>query len=366
MRVGANWSLLVVVWLIAWSLADVQLPLSAPDYGRAAYWVVGAVGAVTFFACLLAHELAHSMVARRHGVEVEGIVLWLFGGVSQLKDDPPDADAELRIAVAGPATSIAIALGFLGLTLAVNATGGPALVAAGLGWLGWINGVLAVFNLVPAFPLDGGRVLRAWLWRRHGDKVRATATAATAGRVFGYVLIGLGLAEFALGGSLGGIWLVFLGWFLLAASAAEATRSVFDTQLAGVPASAAMTADPIVAPAAITVQQLVDDWLYRHRCSTFPLVEADGAVSGLVTIARVKQVPADRRTTTPVRAIAAGAAEIVRCEIDEPLITVVGRMNESPDQRALVYDGGRLAGIVSPSDVARILERTELIHERQP
>lgn len=365
-KVGANWSLIVVVWLIAWSLAATELPATEPGHGRLAYWVVGVVASAAFFACLLAHELSHSIVARRNGIEVEGIVLWLFGGVSRLSTDPETADSELKMAAAGPAMSVFIAVTCFGLSRLVEATMHQPLLVAGLGWLGWINGMLAVFNLVPAFPLDGGRVLRAWLWRRHGDKARATVTAANAGRAFAFVLIGLGVLEFAVGASLSGLWLIFLGWFLLSAPTAELSRSFVTSHLAGIPVRAAMTPHPIVVPAGITVGQLLDGWMDRHRCSTFPLVGSDGTVLGLITLARVKRVPAAERALTPLMAVACPPAEIVSCDVDDPLTAVIERMNASPDQRALVYEHGALAGIVSPSDVTRSLEYARLVADPRP
>ena len=359
MRIGANWSLIVVVWLIAWSLADSVLPAAVPGQDPVAYWAIGVIASVVFFICLLAHELSHSLVARRHGTEVDGIVLWLFGGVSRLRTDPATADAELKMAVAGPAMSGVIAVVFLGLSRVVGSLDLP-LAAAGLRWLGWINAILAAFNLVPAFPLDGGRVLRAWLWRRHGDKIRATIVAAQAGRVFAFTLIGLGVLEFAAGGPLGGLWLIFLGWFLLTASTAEATRAIVDSRLAGLPVRVAMTADPVVVPAGTTVDHLIEGWMYRHRCSTFPIVGPEGVVVGMVTMARVKQISAERRQSVLVDEVACPIVDVVTCAPDEPLTTVIARMNASADQRALVFDGGELVGIISPSDVTRSLQHAEL------
>ena len=227
-RVGINWSLFVIFWLIAWSLASSELPHAAPGHSDVAYWLAGFAAAVVFYGCLLAHELAHAVVARHHGIEVEGIVLWLFGGVSRLKGEAATPDTELRVAFAGPATSLGLGLLFWAVTLAI---GTGSLAAAVTGWLGWLNGVLALFNLVPAFPLDGGRVLRALLWRTSGDKTSATLRAGRAGEAFGYVLICFGLVEFLAGAGLGGLWLVFLGWFLLAAARAEAGTSALALDL---------------------------------------------------------------------------------------------------------------------------------------
>lgn len=359
-RIGANWSVIAVAWLIAWSLAAERFPVIAPGYSEGEYWIVGVAASVTFLACLLIHELSHSLVARRFGVGIKGIVLWLFGGVSQLTEDAPSADAEFRIAAAGPAASILIASGFFVSTRVVDGVDGPPLLAAGLGWLGWINGSLAVFNMVPAFPLDGGRVLRAWLWKRHGDKHRATDTAALSGRVFAYVLIGLGLLQFLGGAAVGGLWFVFLGWFLLTAAEAESTQSSLDLQLAGVTVRTAMTPNPVVVPDTTTVAELIEGPMFDNRCSTFPLVDPDGAVSGLITLARLKKVPVAARSTTAALEVAARPTEIVTCQIDDALWSAIGAMGQSADQRALVYAGPTLAGIVSPSDVTRVLNALEL------
>ena len=368
-RISANWSLIVVGWLIAWSLASEQLPLDAPGYSTTAYWLVGSLAACVFFASLLLHELAHSLVARRSGVQVEGIVLWLFGGVSQFSGDSPTAGDELAMAVAGPLTSVAIGAGFIALRFVLAAVGAPHLVVAGAAWLGWINLLLAAFNMAPAFPLDGGRVLRAWLWRRHGDKQRATISATRFGRYFAYVLIGLGLFEFAIGISVGGLWLVFLGWFLLAASAGEAAQSILHQQLEGLTAAHAMTSHPVVVPSNVTVEELMDGWLDVHPCSTFPLMSHDGTIDGLVTIRRLKSVPAGARHLTMVKEIAAVGADIARCPPSETLEVAIRLMNASPDQRVLVEDAGRLVGIISPSDVTRVISRLELgrghIHEAE-
>ena len=357
-RVGINWSLLVVFWLIAWSLASTELPHAAAHYSDPVYWVAGLTAAVAFYACLLAHELAHSIVARRAGLVVEGIVLWLFGGVSRFKEEAASPGTELRVAVAGPATSLGLALVFWAITLLIGDR--TSVVAAATGWLGWINGVLGIFNLAPAFPLDGGRVLRALLWRRSGDKARATALAGRAGEAFGYGLIAFGLLEFVAGAGLAGLWLVFLGWFLLVAVRAEASTSTLNAAIARLKAADVMTPNPLAAPADLSVERLLEDWVYPNRCSTFPLLDARGRTIGLVTIARVKRVPPSRRSTTTVSDIACPLAEVVTCAPRDDLVDVVQRMGRSPDQRALVFDGERLVGIISPSDVTRAHEHARL------
>ena len=185
-------------------------------------------------------------------------------------------------------------------------------------------------------------------------------SAAAAGRIFGYVLIGLGLLQFAAGLTLGGLWLVFLGWFLLSAAAAESTQSVLHTQLHGIPVSVAMTANPIVAPADISLDDLLDQWLYRQRCSTFPLADPGGTVVGMATLGRIKRVPSEQRHRLRALDVATPVDEVVVCDANDPLEAVISRLNASPDQRALVYSGGRLVGIISPSDIARVFDRLQL------
>jgi len=225
-RIGMHWSLLVILWLLVASLAGYQFPRAAPGHASAAYWLAAAVATVAFYASLVAHELAHALVARRRHIEVDGIVLWLLGGMSKLRGDANSASDEQRISIVGPATSAVLALAFFVLSRVVGAGHPASLAAAVLGWLGWLNGLLAAFNLVPAFPLDGGRVLRALVWRHTGDKQRATRMAAGAGAAFGYGFIALGIAGFLFGrGSFDGVWLALIGWFLISGSRAEAAAS---------------------------------------------------------------------------------------------------------------------------------------------
>ena len=218
-RLGANWSLFPILFLVAWTLAATLLPFAAPGYTTVGYWVFGLLTAAAFYACLLAHELAHALVARRHGVEVKGIVLWLFGGVAQFEGDTPTARAELQVAAAGPAASLAFAGIMAAVSWLLGLAGINSLMVASLWWLAGINTLLAIFNLLPAFPLDGGRILRAILWRRWDDRLRATAVAARVGTAGGYLLIALGVLEFLTGGGgIGSIWLALIGWFITVAA----------------------------------------------------------------------------------------------------------------------------------------------------
>jgi Zn-dependent protease/CBS domain-containing protein len=356
-EVGVHWSVLVIMVLLAWSLADSALPALAPGSATSAYWVAGAIGMLLLFASLLAHELAHSVVAEHRGVRVEGITLWLLGGVSRLSTDPETPQDEFRISAAGPLTSLALALVFGALAALVAVGGGPELVVALLGWLGVLNAVLAGFNLLPGAPLDGGRLLHAAVWRRSGDRAQATIVATRAGGRVGYTLIGLGVL-FMLLGDISAVWFILLGWFLLAASRAEATHEMLYAALADVRARDVMTGHPIVAPEGISLTTLVDDWFLGHDCSAFPLVAPSGEVTGLVTLAGVKSIPRHRWAELTAGDVAEPLDNIATSAPDDPFHVVLERMSAAAGGggRALVFDDGALVGIITPTDVHRAVD----------
>jgi Zn-dependent protease/CBS domain-containing protein len=355
--VGVNWSVLALFWLLSWELAVLILPGQHPHETVAVYWLAGIVTTTLFFASLLAHEVSHAVVAKRNGVGVRGITLWLFGGVSELESEALTPGADFRIAVVGPATSFVLAAVFGAIDLPFHqARGGGAVLAGALGWLAWINLILGVFNLIPAAPLDGGRVLRAALWGRSGDRLRAATTAARAGQAFGYVLVVVGILEFFTVGIIG-LWFVFLGWFLLTAARNEENAAVLRDSLASVHVRDIMTSDPTTFASETTVAELLDHQLHRHRFSSYPLVGPDGRLEGLTTMGRIRHVPADRRRTTRLIDIACPLSEVPVGAPGEPIPDLLGRMQASPEGRAIVLDkAGHLVGIVSPSDIARFVQ----------
>ena len=359
--VGVNWSVLVIFFLLTWELAELVLPGDHPHDAAAIYWVVGIVTTVLFFASLLAHEVSHAMVAKRNGIGVRRITLWLFGGVSELESDALTPGADFRIAVVGPVTSFVLAgvYGALGLLLH-QAGGGEGVLVSALGWLAWINLLLGGFNLMPAAPLDGGRVLRAALWRRSGDRVRAATTAAHAGEVFAYILVVLGILEFLTVGLIG-LWFVFLGWFLLSAARAEENAVVMRSSLADVHVRDIMTQDPTTFASTTTLADLVDNQLHRYRFSSYPLVGPDGQLKGLTTMGRIRHVPANLRQTTRLIDTACPLSDVPVGAPSEPIPELLQRMQASPDGRAFVVDdAGSLVGIVSPSDIARFVQLSML------
>lgn len=360
-RIGANWSLLPIFALIAWSLADTLLPSAAPGYATWGYWFFAIVTTAAFYASLLAHELGHALVGRRHGVSVRGIVLWIFGGVAQLEGDSPDPRAELEMAGAGPAVSVAIAGVGLGAAALLSALGASPLLVAAVGWLGGINGLLALFNLLPAFPLDGGRILRALLWRHWRDRARATATAAKVGRAGGFVLIAIGVLEFLTGGgALGGVWLAVIGWFIVVAAGQQQQAYGRQQPTGELCVGDAMTRDPLAVPARATVAEVIERYVRPTSFSAFPVLDGDGRLVGLATVRRMAMLPRDGWTRAPIGAAAASTLETVQCAPTDRLSDVATRMQNSPDRRAIVLERGRVVGILTPSDVQRAMSRAAL------
>jgi Zn-dependent protease len=355
-----DWSVLLILWLLTWLLATDGLPTIAPGYAEVDYWVAGTASAIVFLGSLVAHEMSHSIVARRHGLVVRDITLWLFGGVARIEAEPRAPRDDFDIAVAGPLMSFAIA--FLALAVAgiFQLIGLPGIVIGCAAWLGSINFVLGVFNLAPAAPLDGGRLLRAWLWHRSGDRTAAALKATRAGEVFAGVLIAFGVLEFAAGAGVQGLWMVVLGWVVLTAARAEGQQAMLTASLGGIRVGDVMTAHPSTAPESITVTDFLVHYVMSSHCSAFPIVGPGGQVTGLVTLARCKGVSPEGRDTTLVSEIAWRLGELTVAHPDEALADVLTRAHGG-DGRVLVFRGDELVGIVTPSDVARTVQRSGLV-----
>lgn len=359
--VGANAGVLVILALVGLALGAWHFPAVYPDEPVAGYAFAGVAAALLLVGSILAHELSHAIVARANGVHVEQIVLWLFGGVAQFRDEPRSPGADLAVAVVGPATSVALGAGFGAAAAGWLALVGDGLTAATLGYLAGINLLLAVFNLVPAAPLDGGRVLRAALWWWTGDRARAAVTAARAGRFFGIALIAFGLSGVLFLGWFGGLWLALIGWFLVNAAMAEERQVVVGRQLRGVLVRDVMSPPPVSASPDASVAAFIDDVVLRQPFSTYPLVDPDGRLSGLVTLNRIRRVPESDRAGTNLRDIACPPAEVPTAGPDEPLVDLLPRMAGCPDGRAVVTDAaGRVLAVVSPRDIAQMTAVADL------
>jgi Zn-dependent protease/predicted transcriptional regulator len=359
-RIGINWSVLVIFALIVAGLAAGRFPLVAPDRSPVAHLLAGLVAAVLFFGSLLAHELSHAIVAQRNGLEVQGITLWMFGGVAKLEGEAATPGAEFRIAGVGPLVSLALGLLFGLLWWVTGDLLGTGLTREVLQWLAVINVALAVFNLAPAAPLDGGRILRALLWWRRGDRTSAAVTAARAGRLFGFLLVALGVVELLLVPGLGGLWLVLIGFFIANAAAAEGSYAQVQAGLSGLRVADVMTPSPVVLPQHLNVEQAVDVYLLPNRFSSFPVVDPDGRPVGLVTLQRIKQVPREQWPVTSIQRVVTPLDEVTVATPFEPLLEVLRRIRQGGETRVLVVHEGQVVGIVSPTDIARVLDRAPL------
>lgn len=357
-EIKLSWSVLVIFLLITWSLATGGLSGARPG-GTVAEWTAGAVASVLFFAGLLAHELGHAVLAKLKGVEVEDITLWVFGGVSTLKGETHDASDEFRIALVGPLVSLGVAVLSYGVAVGLAGLGAPALVVAVPQWLAITNAMLAVFNMLPAFPLDGGRVLRAWLWKRRGNRASATRTAAAAGRGFGVGMAGLGLLLFVAGASLSGLWFVVLGWFLFGAARAEESHVLLWGALRDIRVRQVMSGDPVVLPATMIVQDYIAQAM-ESRFTSFPVVDAEGGVVGLVTLRRIKAAIARGEGQAPLEQIAVPLDQVPVLSPEDRASRLLEQLQTTPEGRALVFDKGALVGIVSPSDLQRMLDLASL------
>jgi Zn-dependent protease len=355
-EIGVNWSWIVVVGLVVWSLGAVVFPDEVPGLSDGAYVAMAVVAALLFFTSLLLHELGHAVVARREGMEIAGITLWLFGGVARFNGMFPSAGAELRIALAGPAVSLFLGLLFLGVAAALSL---PDAVDGVVAWLGRINLILLAFNMLPALPLDGGRVLRALLWLRSGDFVRATRTAGAMGRVFGNGLMILGvLAVFA--GGAGGLWLIAIGFFLSAAAQAEVSFATTRSALSGLRVRDAMVTEPESIPAELTLTAFVSGPFARSRHAAYPVMR-DGRPVGLLHYRQLAAIPPGEWDGARAVDIALPIDEAPTLSPDEDLADALMALADTRLQRALVLNEDRLEGLLSVTDVSRLLEVQRLL-----
>jgi Zn-dependent protease/CBS domain-containing protein len=349
--IGVNWTWLIVFALITWSLATTVFPDQNPGLSDTTYVTMAVVASILFFSSLLLHELGHAFQAKREGMEIEGITLWLFGGVAKFRGMFESAGAEFRIAIAGPLVSLALGLVFVGIAVALGLSDVVDGVAA---WLGYINLALLVFNMLPALPLDGGRVLRSALWRARGSFGWATRVASSIGRGFGYLFIAGGVAMFFWADAVGGLWLAFIGWFLLGAATGEARYLAVHEAFAGLRVRDLMVREPASVSPDLTIGALMDDIVWTHRHTTYPVVEGGRAV-GLLPFRCVAQVPRREWEERTVRDCMLPRADVPVLTPDEPLEQALAELGGGVG-RGLVVDGDRLVGFLSITDLVRALE----------
>lgn len=345
LRIGAHWSVLVIGLVLALGLAG-RFPDAYPGRPSWQYWITGLLGAVVFLLSLLAHKLSHALVARRNGVDVDDITLWLLGCIARLRSEAPTPGAEVRIAGVGPLVSLSLGVLFGVLAGLFGALHGAGLVVGTLVWLAGIN-------LLPAPPLDGGRLLRALVWQKTGNPLRATAVATGAGRVLGRVLIGVGLYLVLFGAFFSGFWLAVVGWFLIAMASAEGGRAKLRELLSGIPVRQAMGPDPVTVPASLTVARFLAAPEYRYRHSAFPVVDTEQHPVGLVNVKTAAGIPEVERDS-PVTSVMIPIEDIPTPHPDDPLARVLPAPDSSPAHRALAVKNDRGPGTVTSSDISRV------------
>ncbi|HEY8467105.1 MAG TPA: site-2 protease family protein [Solirubrobacterales bacterium] len=349
--VGVHWSWLLIFALIAWSLAAGVFPNENPGLSDGTYAGMGVAAAVLFFGSILLHELGHAIQARRERVEIEGITLWLFGGVARFRGMYESPGAEFRIAIAGPLVTLAIAAVLLLLTAVVDL---PEAVDGVASWLAYINGVLLIFNLLPALPLDGGRVLHAALWRARRSLVWATRVGTAIGIGFGYLLIGGGVVLLFAGAGFGGLWFALIGWFLASAARGEAQALLAREALGDMPVRELMAHDPAAVDPETTLDRFIDELARHTRYTTYPVVEG-GRPVGLLTFARVAATPRELWARTRVAECMVPLARVPVVGPGDPASEALLKIAASEVGRALVVADGRLVGLLSISDLARAI-----------
>ena len=354
--VAADLGVMLFAGLLTWILATSVLPSAEPGVSGSAYWSVAALGTLLFIGSLLAHELGHAVVARRNDIEVVGITLWMFGGVAELRSDARSAGVELRIALAGPAMSMLVGVVSVGASIGLDRLGAPALYVVALSWLGIVNVFLAVFNLLPGAPLDGGRVLAAVIWMIRGDRLTAKVWAARTGRVLGMVVVAAGLAEVFVLQSSSGLWTVVIGWFLLTAARVEQVRYTGEAALGTTPVAAVMDRDPASVSTWSTIADAVHGPLAHAAHSVVPVMDWNHQVAGLITMSHVRRVPANLWDSTTVAEVMAPAEDLPTATPSEQVTCVLDRLHAATGGLALVLDRGHLVGVLTPAGVQRAID----------
>ncbi len=355
--IGLHSSWFLIFGLVTWSLAAGYFPPEYPNLPRVAYWVLGGVTSILFFASVLAHEMGHSVVALRNQVPVRGITLFIFGGVAQIGREPPTPGAEFRIAIAGPLTSLALSGVFAGLWLLDQAV--PYLAAPSI-WLARINLILAVFNMIPGFPLDGGRVLRAIVWKLTGNFYRATQVASFSGQLVAFGFIGFGALTMLTGNLFNGLWLVFIGWFLQNAAATAYAQTNIQELLRDVTVAQAMTQECALVPDNISLQRLVEDYVLTGGRRCFFIADQD-RLRGLLSLSDVAKIPRDNWVAVAVGDVMVPWERLIRVETTTPLLRALQIMDDANVSQVPVVSAGRLVGMLSREHVLRYIRtRAEL------
>jgi Zn-dependent protease len=347
-------SWLIVATLVAWSLAVGVFPERFSGLSNLTYWMMGITAMVGLFVSIIGHELAHSVVARRMDIPISGITLFIFGGVAHMDEEPRSGRSELLMAVAGPAASLILAAVCVTLDLATRTLGWPAEVGGVLGYLGWINLVVAGFNLLPAFPLDGGRVLRAALWSLNGDLRWATRISSLVGSTIGLALIAIGVLAFIGGHTVGGLWWFLIGMFLRSAAQQSYKQALLRRVFDDVPISQLLHGEPVTVSKGTTVQSMIDDYVNVHHHDVFPVLVGDTPL-GYVSVRRVHGVPEHERSSQRVEEIMVPRSDENTIGVEEGVSTALTKLKHPSVSYLLVVDGRGISGVVSLEDLKQYL-----------
>jgi len=352
-RIDASW--LIIAALLTWSLAIGVFPYEYPGLGLAEYWWMGVIGTLGLFASVVIHELCHSLVARRHNLPMKGITLFIFGGVAQMGGEPSSPGAEFFIAIAGPLASIALGFIFYGIYRAgqnyfLSDTLGV------LGYLAFINWILAGFNLIPAFPLDGGRVLRSAIWHSNHDLLRATRIASRIGSGFGILLMVFAVFALFTGNFIAAVWYFIIGMFLRNAAQMSYQQVLIQGALQGETIRRFMTTTPVTVTPQMSLEELVDDYVYKYHFKMFPVVkDSEQHLAGCVSTKDVSEIPRQEWPKHTVQEVLKPCSLSNTVPPDADALAVLSKMNESGASRMLVTDKDRLLAIISLKDLLRFI-----------
>jgi len=353
-KVKIDLSWLILGLLITWTLAQGLFPNYYEGLQTATYWMMGIAGALGLLVSIVFHELWHSLIARKFGIPMRGITLFIFGGVAEMTEEPPSPKAEFFMAVAGPISSIVLSLGLFGIFyLGINGEWSESITGV-INYLAFLNLILAGFNLLPAFPLDGGRVLRSVLWGWKDNIRWATQVASKIGGAFGIALIVLGVLELFLGNLIGGVWMAVIGLFIRGASQSAYQQMLIRRSLEGEKVRRFMKSDPITVSPSISVEDLVEDYIYKHHFKMYPVVE-DGRLLGCVTLSQVKTIPKGERKDHNVRELAEDCSENNTIGPDEDAMKALTTMRKTNSSRLMVVEGSKLVGVITLKDMMGLL-----------
>jgi Zn-dependent protease len=341
--------------LVIFTLAEGYFPSTNPDLSTPVYWILAAIAAVCLFASLLAHELSHSLVAKRNELPIHGITLFVFGGVAHLEKEPTTPAVEFKMAIAGPAMSFSLAIVFYSITLLFYRFNAPDYILSLGNYLFIINLVVGLFNLIPGFPLDGGRILRSAIWHFTHNLGKATGIASACGKGFAFFLIAIGFINLFIGSLISGIWLIFIGFFLQEAAEVSYRQVIMRKILTGVKVENIMSRSVITVPASLSLHDLLEKYFFRFRFASFPVIEDDRVV-GLITLHDIKGIEREKWAETTAQQVMIPLSNALIIDKHSEVTDALAKMASSRVGRLLVIEDSKLIGILSQRDVMRLFE----------